>query len=382
MNDKLFLTPKLSGSRFDDHTLPISILEDFTALEELLIEVAKGIYLEENLNRRRIPKGFSESIYLKLVSIEEGSSVAKFAIANVVTPNSPLIGEIIANFTYFEKAKNKIISIIETFNTQDSIIYEDAKYLSFFNKIGKNLFDDESIDFGYNFYTKESSKAILNKITRKKILLSRKQKIEYSDTLKLYALIPSINQKENKFSIQLEDNVIIECDLTDKIRDNVFSAFNEYISKSYVALKGTGIFNGNDKILGIEEIESVDILDKFDVSLRMNSLSKLKDNWYEGTGKAPQKNLLLKFNDFFDTYFDNNLPLPAIFPTLEGNIQLEWKYNHKNIILEIELDSLFSNFYYYNDKNETDEIEKTFLLNSKEGWTILNSLMKTIQDRI
>ena len=50
MEDKIFIAPRLDGPRFMDHTLPVNILEDFTALEDLLMDVAKGIYLEENKN--------------------------------------------------------------------------------------------------------------------------------------------------------------------------------------------------------------------------------------------------------------------------------------------------------------------------------------------
>jgi hypothetical protein len=40
MEEKIFIAPKLKGSRFEDHSLPVNILEDFTSLEDLLIEVA------------------------------------------------------------------------------------------------------------------------------------------------------------------------------------------------------------------------------------------------------------------------------------------------------------------------------------------------------
>ena len=106
MSEKIFIAPRLFGSRFEDHTLPVNILEDFTALEDLLIEVAKGIYLTENPNRKRVPKGFSDGIYLKLVDIDEGSSIAKFAIASAIALNSTLPLENLDSFAYFEKAKN------------------------------------------------------------------------------------------------------------------------------------------------------------------------------------------------------------------------------------------------------------------------------------
>ncbi len=375
MYNEIFLAPRLSGSRFEDHTLPVSILEDFTALEELIIEVAKGIYIKENPNRRRVPKGFSESIYLKLTGIEEGSSIPKLIIASVVAMNSALPIDNLDSFTYFEKAKDKIISIIKTVNIGEVVNDEDQKYLSYFNKIGKNLLDDEFIDFGYDIETNSSSNAVLNKNTRKKLLLSREQKVEYSDKIKLFALIPTINQNENKFSID-SDEGIIECELKDEILSTVLIAVTEYKSKTFISLKGTGIYNWNDKLVRIEDIESIDILDNCDVSLRLNELSKLKSNWYNGEGRTLNKSKLSNFGNIFNSYYNSKLPLPAIFPTLEGNIQLEWKNGNKNIVLDINIDSLESNFFYYDDFNDNDEIEQTIILSSQENWSILNSLIE------
>lgn len=376
MEDKIFISPRLDGPRFIDHTLPVNILEDFGALEDLLIEVAKGIYLEENINRVRVPKGFSDGIYLKLVNIDEGSSIAKFAIASSIVLSSSLPLENIDTFTYFEKAKNKIVSIIETVNNGEHPSFSDQKYLTYFNRIGKNLLDTESIDFGYNYQSKASSKAILNKITRKKILLSREQKEEYTDNIKLYALIPAIDQETNTFSLET-DYGKIECPLNDVIKDTVFTAFNEYKNRTYVSLKGVALFNWNDKISKIEEVEYLDVLDSLDVSLRINNLLKLDNNWYEGQGKSLNKTHLVTFGNLFNSYFDNKLPLPAIFPKLDGNIQLEWKKEDKNIIINIELNTLKSDFFYYNDIEDSDEYEIQLVLENKENWSSLNRLIET-----
>ena len=376
MEDKIFISPRLIGSRFVDHSLPVNILEDFTALEDLLIEVAKGIYLSENLNRKRVPKGFSDGVYLKLVDIGEGSSIAKFAIANAISLTSSQPLENLENFTYFEKAKDKIVSIIESANNGKIPQEQDYRLLSYFNKIGKNLLDDESIDFGYNYTSKVSSNSILNKTTRKKLLLSSEQKTEYSGSIKLFALIPEIDQKNNTFQI-VTDFGSIKCPLTESIKDTVFIAFNEYKINTYISLKGTALFNWNDRIQEITEIESIDVLDSLDVSLRINNLLKLENNWYEGQGKALNKEHLTKFENLFNSYFDNKLSLPAIFPKIDGNIQLEWKKDTKNIIVDINLSSLSSDFFYYNDSNDSDEKEEKIALDNKEGWNSLNNLIET-----
>lgn len=375
MKEKVFIAPKLIGSRFEDHSLPVNILEDFTALEDLLIEVAKGIYLSENLNRMRVPKGFSDGIYLKLVDIEEGSAIAKFAIASAVTLTSSLPLENLDNFTYFEKAKDKVVTIIESVNNGTIPQEHDYRLLSYFNKIGRNLLDDESIDFGYNYASKAGSNAILNKTTRKKLLLSSEQKTEYTDSIKLFALIPEIDQKNSTFQIET-DFGSIKCPLTENIEDTVFTAFNEYKNKTYISLKGTALFNWNDKIQEVCEVESIDVLDPLDISLRINTLLKLENNWYQGQGKSLNKEHLTRFGNLFNSYFNNKLPLPAIFPKIDGNIQLEWKNENKNIVLDINLTSLSSDFFYYNSVNETDEKEELIILNDKDGWSSLNKLIE------
>lgn len=375
MEDKIFISPKLIGSRFEDHTLPVNILEDFTALEELLIEVAKEIYLSENINRKRVPKGFSDGVYLKLVEIGEGSSIAKFAIASAISLTSSLPLENLNNFAYFEKAKDKIVSIIESANNGEISQEQDYRLISYFNKIGKNLLEDESIDFGYDYASKVSSNAVLNKTIRKKLLLSGEQKTEYSGSIKLFALIPEIDQKNNTFQIITEFGSI-KCPLTENIKDTVFIAFNEYKNNTYISLKGTALFNWNDRIQEITEIESMDVLDPLDVSLRINNLLKLENNWYEGHGKALDKDHLTKFENLFNSYFDNKLSLPAIFPKMDGNIQLEWKKDTKNIIVDINLSSLLGGFFYYNDANDFDEKEEQIDLVDKDGWNTLNNLIE------
>jgi hypothetical protein len=376
MDDKIFMAPRLVGSRFEDHSLPVNILEDFTALEDLIIEVAKGLYLSENLNRKRVPKVFSDGVYLKLVDIEEGSSIAKFAIASAISLTSSLPLDSLGNFRYFEKAKDKIVSIVESVNNGESPQEQDYRLLSYFNRIGRNLLDDESIDFGYDYTSKVSSKAILNKTTRKKLLLSSEQKTEYLDSLKLFALIPEIDQKNGTFQIET-DFGSVKCPLTEDIKDTVFIAFNEYRNNTYVSLKGTALFNWNDKIQLITEIESVDVLDPLDVSLRINNLLKLEDNWYEGQGKALNKEQLTKFENLFNSYFDNKLSLPAIFPRIDGNIQLEWKKDVKNIVVDINLSSMLADFFYYNDMDDSDEKETQIAIHDKNGWDSLNILIES-----
>jgi hypothetical protein len=120
----------------------------------------------------------------------------------------------------------------------------------------------------------------------------------------------------------------------------------------------------------------MDVLDSLDVSLRIYNLLKLESKWYEGQGKALNKENLTKFGNLFNSYFDNKLPLPAIFPKIDGNIQLEWKKENKNIILDIDIASFKSDFFYYNNILDSDEREEQLMLHDKDGWNTLNKLIQ------
>lgn len=371
--EKIFLTPKLEGHRFDDHTLPVSMLEDFSAFEELVFELAKKIYLEKNPSRKRVPKGFTENVYLKLSSIEEGSTIPKILIAAITSLTTPTIPiQNTENFSYFELAREKVFELVENVNAGKSIEIE-TKFLNYFNKIGKNLEEGETIDF---LNEPSSSRNIkFNKNTRRKILLSRNENLEYSEKIKENILIPSIDKKNQIFKIEINGN-IIECPFTKDFQDTILTAFQEYENKTLVSIKATGVFNENNKLIHIEDIESMDILDPFDISVRLSELSNLEDKWYDGIdGKALNNEKLELFKNYFENYYNNDLTLPAIFPTINGDIVLEWKKDNNEISLEVNLSNFNSTLFYFEMENDGNDFEEQLDLNVEQNWVSLNSLI-------
>ncbi|MFV8333953.1 hypothetical protein [Flavobacterium sp. GSP14] len=371
--EKIFLTPKLEGHRFDDHTLPVSMLEDFSAFEELVFELAKKIYLEKNPSRKRVPKGFTENVYLKLSSIEEGSTIPKILIAAITSLTTPTIPmQNTENFSYFELAREKVFELVENVNAGKSIEIE-TKFLNYFNRIGKNLEEGETIDF---LNEPSSSRNIkFNKNTRRKILLSRNENLEYSEKIKENILIPSIDKKNQIFKIEINGN-IIECPFTKDFQDTILTAFQEYENKTLVSIKATGVFNENNKLIHIEDIESMDILDPFDISVRLSELSNLEDKWYDGIdGKALNNEKLELFKNYFENYYNNDLTLPAIFPTINGDIVLEWKKDNNEISLEVNLSKFNSTLFYFEMENDGNDFEEQLDLNVEQNWVSLNSLI-------
>lgn len=65
-------TITFSGPRFDDAGLELDVLPELLAYRKLLIETAKRLWRAESRDRRRLPKGFENSIRLKFYTIENG----------------------------------------------------------------------------------------------------------------------------------------------------------------------------------------------------------------------------------------------------------------------------------------------------------------------
>lgn len=371
--EKVFISPRLEGHRFDDHTLPVSLLEDFSAFEELVFELAKKIYLDQNPQRKRVPKGFTDNVYLKLSKIEEGSTIPKILIAVATSISNPTIP--VANdeyFSYFETARDKVFELVENANSGKSAEM-DSKFLNYFSRIGKNLEDGESIDF---LNLPSSNRNVkLNKNTRRKILLSREEKLVYSEIIHENVLISLIDKKNKIFHVELKGSTF-EQQIIDDFSDTIYLAFQEYENKTLVSLKATGIFNEHNKLVHIEDIQSMDILDAYDINVRLQNLFQLEDKWYDGVhGKAINKEKANIFENYFKNYFNSNLQLPAIFPTLDGDLVLEWKKNEVEISLEVKLNDLNSELFYFDMNNDDNDFQQEINLKLDSEWQKINDLI-------
>ena len=75
-NDNFFWALRLCGERFNKHGIPLDILKDFYALNELIKGMAKTRYKWDNPHKRKVPRNFLDDISLQIVDVKEGSAVA------------------------------------------------------------------------------------------------------------------------------------------------------------------------------------------------------------------------------------------------------------------------------------------------------------------
>jgi len=364
-----FLHPKLTGSRFDGHAIPLEFLKDLAVLEEFIIEVAKAKYLDDHPERQRSPRGWTGGVEFKLTDIENGSAIP--VISLIVAANTLFPPE---SQAYFEQAREAIVSAIEAAEHNKSVTeHLPEKTLTYFDRIGRSLRDGETIEFTT---PQRQAPAELTKETRRRLILASDKVQELTEDTSVRGTVPEADQDDMTFEVQLSDGRKVTAPIATQHLDTILAAFNGYNDGARVLLQGVGKFNRNERLMGFESIEHVSILDALDVSARVDELRAIKNGWLEGRGVAPSHEGLDWLSLTFAQYYPEDLPLPCLFPTEKGGLRAEWSLEPNEASLDINLESHSGEWHVLNMNTDAEDT-KTLDLNKADDW---KWLVKKIQE--
>jgi hypothetical protein len=359
-----FMKPKLDGARFREHTIPLEVLRDFTALEEMLIAVAKWEYLEDFPERTRVLRNFSQGLELHLAQVEDGSAIAAIVLAfSTLFPSH--------NATYFERARAQIVEAIASAEQGQRPSLPPA-LLSYFDKVGRGLRDDESMTFA----RADGTSARLTPEVRKRLIISA-QVQEWTEEVSLRGKVCEIDQARGSFELELRDGTKLKAPLYEQHRAAVFDALRSYPSCDYVIVQAIAIKDRANRLKAIQSVEQINQLDPMDVAARMDELSLLKEGWLDGKGQALNRRQLDRLVTLFDSNYTSELPLPYIYPTAEGGVQAEWSIGPWEATLEIHLDTMIADYQAYDVEEDTTH-EHVINLSDEQGWATLEDQLRAI----
>lgn len=351
-----FLKPKLSGSRFDKHAIPLDFLKDLAVLEEFIISVAKAEWIKDNPGRKRTPPGFMSGVSVKLSQVDEGSAipVLKLFLAGA----SFLPGTIPPQQAYLERARTQIVEAIAAAETGGNITdHLSAQALSYFDRFGRSLRDGESIEFQRS----GGGPAVhLTSQTRRKLVLAAPGVEFITDDALRRGKVVDTNDTDSTFTIRLPGGQEVRGPLSHEHRDTILDAQKDALDGVRVAVRGVARFNRSNRLVEFVEVEDVTALDPLDVAARIDELRLLRDGWLDGGGKALDSAALDILASTFMRHYRDDLPLPYTFPTEDGNIQFEWRLEDSTPEIEIDLRTL-SGHWLADD-------ETTIELSKPEGW--------------
>lgn len=367
-----FLKPRLVGERFEKYSVPLELLKDFAALEEMIVEVAKWKFRESHPKQKRIPRGFSKGLELHIAGIEKGSAILVITLMySMLIPTTNLQLFQSADVDYFEQARDTIIETIACAE-QGKPLPLPAELLEYFDRFGRGLRGNEYIEFS----DKNNQPAKLTLETRKQLIRASKAE-EWTEEGALKGRISEADQSRMSFELELNDGTKLKAPLTSQHLDTVLDAFKDYRQNMRVTVQGVIKKDRQDHPKSIESVEHITPLDPLDVEVRLEELADLKDGWLDGKGSALNRNNLLWLIKEFDSKFNPALPLPHLYPTAEGGIQAEWPIGDWEASLEINLDAKRAEWQALNLVTE-DCNEQDLDLSNSEGWQALNQALQDL----
>lgn len=368
-----FLRPRLVGLRFSDGGVPLEVLKDLAVIEEMMFEVAKRLFVLAQEDRRRVPRKFFSEVSLKLTGVESGSAVP-VVVMEYQSNDLPSVRG--AAVEFLVKARDAFLHLLNLADGELRSVGEfPEKCLSYFDRFGRSLRDDEYMEF---IVPGKAQAARLTKATRRKLVLLSSSAKEISEEFEVRAAVPEADQDKFTCTLALVTGQRVAAPIPAQHLDTILDAFNRYTrNKNQRALvRGIARFSRNGRLLCFESVEHVELLDLLDVSARLEELALLKNGWLEGDGIAPPEAGLRWFARQFETHFPEDLPLPHIYPTPDGHVQAEWTLNGKDLSLEVNLQDKSANLFgpvFGGGEYE----EATLDLGEKDDWEVL---IRTLRD--
>lgn len=348
-----FIQPRFEGARFSEHTLPLDVARDLAAYETLIIELAKRLYLKDNPERQRVPKGFGADFHLHLERVDDGSAKP---VLTLVTAGLLALG--IGTNTYFERARELVTECIAAPEGQLPTEFP-RDLLGHFNQFGRSLQPDERMEIP----GADGTIATLTPERRKRLVLAADH--VYEKEIELSGTIEEANWGKSTFQLRLLDGTLIP---NIPMPESFYAQSGKYGGKPrhLVTLHGVGAFDSLDRLQKVTSLDTpLDVQEDYLLATKLDELRSLSDGWHDGQGVAPAPEKLDALAARLIGHYPEKLPLPAIVPTPEGNLLFEWDAPGDPSV-DVHLTDLKAYFHAFAPDNS--DIEREFDLSAHEEW--------------
>jgi hypothetical protein len=101
------------------------------------------------------------------------------------------------------------------------------------------------------------------------------------------------------------------------------------------------------------------------IASRLDEIGALADGWHDKKGVALDRKKLSAVYECLVGHYPENLPLPAIVPTPEGNLLFEWK-GPGDPSLDLHLETLTADFHAFGKGG--NDVEASFSMLKSDDW--------------
>lgn len=346
--DDAFVPLKFDGGRYGKPGYPLETAAELANYQRLLIEVAKQEWLAQNPDRERVYKGFEDSLELRLTRVEVGS-VVPYTVTGVndVSDFVESVRDAIRNlFAFVVEKKHLPIGLRD--GVRDAV-----------KRLGASLRDDEAL------FVKSTSGAEVKytQAIRTQMIVSEEiGEIEREGDLP--GKVVEINPDDQRFEFQMIDGRTIPARFAEP---EFWKALLPFVSTSVdgriVRFKAKYIESIAGEVLRIENVSDVEeFLDSGSPwTPRLLELLRLQSGWFDGEGESVGMPAIEYAREVLRRTSEHSLPIPTIFPTPAGGVQLELLSGTRHLELAISPDLTVEGYFLDSSSGEDDEVEITSL---------------------
>ncbi len=202
-----------------------------------------------------------------------------------------------------------------------------------------------------------------------------------------YGTVRDIDKGARSFQLQLIQGDRVQTYASKEILDEVDRALKEGGDNARLLFKGVGVYRHNE-LEYLMQVDSVSLIAPLDIAAQLDRLRNLKDGWADGMqhprdwgkgyGKAPSHEGLDWLGDTLEREYPDDLPLPRIYPTPEGGVQMEWTLGGFVAVLEVNLDGREGEWLWFDIASE-DEDEESLNLDDSDSWSWLAAEIRRLE---
>jgi len=346
----VFIKPRFTGARFNEHSLPLDVARDLSAYQNLIVEVAKRLYLKDHPERQYTPKGFGSAFELHLDHVEEGSAIVPLIALIAAISTEPNAQQ------YFDQARELVTECIAA--PADGIPTNfPLDLLNYFNRVGSSLREGEQMELP----RRGGGSAMLTPSRRKALVLAQSK--VYSRPVELVGFVEAMDWGKNSFKLRVTDGSEAHVQFDDHFES--MARLHAGSPRHQVTVRCVASYDASERLRSVDQVESISLQANYEIANKLESIASLKDGWFDGAGKAPSPAAMATVAKMLVQLYPKGIALPMVVPTQDGNILLEWN-GAGEPSLDFDLAKMHASFQQF--APDGSDIEADFVLGTDDDW--------------
>lgn len=347
---EFFGSLRFAGERFKSANLPVELLDNVKAYQEVLFSLAADIWRERNPDSRKLPRGFKKNLSLSFSHVEDGS--AKAILRSDSSVQAGLLSDEFS-LNYMALAQTKFLQISKAANENQSISGISSSARRPLAALISNLRGNESLEIK-SLTGKDQQNPSVRYSGKTMIALKKATEDLRVGRLQGIGIIRGILDSSEEIEVLSEHGIFHLSVPSAQLRDGTFpiATFVEFEIQATISTRGQV-----KKVVDTGKIERIESNQEHSRFLkRLKMLTELRVGWKDGIGESigeKAARFCYDLSGFICEIYSN----VSLFAELDGSVKVEFESRGLEITVICKDDQIRLEVF---DDADDDPTEKTF----------------------